>query len=124
MSENSTPKKNKDTAAAVSSVKKEKAAPKPKVPPKPIPVYDNKQRELKSVTVNGVCKFQVTYDNKVVYLDKSLDDAIAKYNSSGVIKMILPVPPERKKTPPKKKDTKASAKPKASKKPQIEKLDS
>lgn len=98
---NPTPKKEK----------KPKAPPKPKVEPKPIPVYDNKQRELRMVTIEGVGNYQVTYDNKVVYLGVSLDEAITKYNNSGIIKMVLPAKPERKKTPSKKKPaTKASKK--------------
>ena len=50
------------------------------------PQYDNKQKELKSVYVNGALNYQVTYDNKVIYLNESLDDAMTAYNKAGLLK--------------------------------------
>lgn len=77
---------------------------------KKIPVYDNKQRELKTLIQDGQNKIQVSYDNNVVYLGTNLNEAIEKYNSSGITKWIMPKPPERKKPEKKtkskpKKDT-------------------
>ena len=91
---------------------KEKEAKKTKEVKK-IPVYDNKQRELKTITVDNKCLYQVTYDNKVVYLGNSLSLAADKYNNSGIKKWVTPVPPERKK---KEKKAKDETKPKATRK--------
>lgn len=85
-----------------------------------IPVYDNKQRELRTITIDNKCLFQVTYDNKVVYSGKNLSLAAETYNKSGVKRWITPTPPEPKKKESKaketkKKDTKEQKKPRKKK---------